>query len=134
MSYEDYLKAKKDEKDSAIVEIQLTTDGVEDFGYGIPYSMLNTDTLCNGSRRSVYGYWSPDSRHFATILADNRAVKDLWMIDVTAKPRPTHETYKYQMPGEKEAPVEHLYVFDMQDNSRREIKTSAFKTVMISIP
>ena len=95
--------------------------------------MMNTDTLCNGKRRSVYGYWSPDSRHFATILTDNRAVKDLWVIDVTAKPRPTLETYKYQMPGEKEAPVEHLYVFDMQDNSRKEIKTSAFKDQTIEL-
>ena len=133
MSYEDYQKAKKDEKDSTIVEIQLTTDGVEDFGFGMPYTMMNTDTLCNGKRRRVYGVWSPDSRHFATILADNRAVKDLWVIDVTAKPRPTLETYKYQMPGEKEAPVEHLYIFDMQDNSRKEIRTSRFKDQSIDI-
>jgi len=133
MSYEDYLKAKNDEKDSTIVEIQLTTDGVEDFGFGMPYTMMNTDTLCNGKRRRVYGVWSPDSRHFATILADNRAVKDLWVIDVTAKPRPTLETYKYQMPGEKEAPVEHLYIFDMQDNSRKEIRTSRFKDQSIDI-
>ena len=133
MSYEDYLKAKKDEKDSTIVEIQLTTDGIEDFGYGIPYTMMNTDTLCNGQRRSVYGVWSPDSRHFATILTDNRAVKDLWVIDVTAQPRPTLETYKYQMPGEKEAPVEHMYIFDMKDNSRKEIKTSAFKDQTLEI-
>ena len=95
--------------------------------------MMNTDTLCNGTRRSVQGYWSPDSRHFVTILTDNRAVKDLWVIDVTAKPRPTLETYKYQMPGEKEAPVEHLYIFDMQDNSRKEIRTSAFKDQMLEI-
>ena len=40
MSREDYEKAKKNEKDSTIVEIQLTTDGMKDFGYGIPYSML----------------------------------------------------------------------------------------------
>ena len=133
MSYEDYQKAKKDEKDSTSVEIQLTTDGVEDFGFGMPYTMMNTDTLCNGKRRRVYGVWSPDSRHFATILADNRAVKDLWVIDVTAKPRPTLETYKYQMPGEKEAPVEHLYIFDMQDNSRKEIRTSRFKDQSIDI-
>ena len=133
MSYEDYQKARKDEKDSTIVEIQLTTDGMKDFGYGIPYSMMNTDTLCNGKRRSAYGVWSPDSRHFATILVDKRAVKDLWVIDVTAKPRPTLETYKYQMPGEKEAPVEHLYIFDMQDNSRKEIRTSAFKDQTIDI-
>ena len=133
MSYEDYLKAKKDEKDSTIVEIQLTTDGVEDFGFGMPYTRMNTDTLCNGKRRAVYGYWSPDSRHFATILSDNRAVKDLWVIDVTAKPRPTLETYKYQMPGEMEAPVEHLYIFDMQNNTRKEVTTSAFKNQSIEL-
>ena len=127
MSFEDYEKARKDEKDSTIVEIQLTTDGMEDFGYGIPYSMLNTDTVCNGKRRRVSGVWSPDSRHFVTVVSDDRAVKDLWVIDVMANPRPTLETYKYQMPGEKEAPVEHLYIFDMQDNSRKEIKTSAYK-------
>ena len=127
MSFEDYEKARKDEKDSTIVEIQLTTDGMEDFGYGIPYSMLNTDTLCNGKRRRVSGVWSPDSRHFVTVVSDDRAVKDLWVIDVMANPRPTLETYKYQMPGEKEAPVEHLYIFDLQDNSRKEIKTSAYK-------
>ena len=31
------------------------------------------------------------------------------------------------MPGEKEAPVEHLFLFDMNDNSYKEIRTSAFK-------
>ena len=127
MSFEDYQKIRKDEKDSTVVEIQLTTDGVKDFGYGVPYSTLNTDTLCNGKRRSVRGVWSPDSRHFVTIVSDERAVKDLWVIDVTANPRPTLETYKYQMPGEKEAPIDYLYVFDMETNTRKEIKTSAYK-------
>ena len=133
MSYEDYLKAKKDEKDSTIVEIQLTTDGQEDFGYGIPRKMINTDTLCNGKRRGVYGCWSPDSRHFAMTVSDNRAVKDLWVINVMSEPRPTLETYKYQMPGEKEAPIEHLYIFDMKDNSRKEIKTAAYKDQNLGI-
>ena len=133
MSYEDYLKAKKDEKDSTIVEIQLTTDGQEDFGYGIPRNVLNTDTLCNGKRRGVYGAWSPDSRHFVMTVSDNRAVKPLWVINVMAMPRPTLETYKYQMPGEKEAPVVHTYLFDMQNNTRKEIKTAAYKDQTISI-
>ena len=133
MSYEDYQKARKDENDSTIVEIQLTTDGVKDFGYGMPYKMVNTDTLLNGKRRAVYGMWSPDSRHFATILTDEREVKDLWVINVMSNPRPTLETYKYQMPGEKEAPVEHLHIFDMQDNSRKEVNTSAYKDQTLGI-
>ena len=133
MSYEDYLKAKKDEKDSTIVEIQLTTDGQEDFGYGIPRNVLNTDTICNGKRRGVYGLWSPDSRHFVMTVSDNRAVKPLWVINVMAQPRPTLETYKYQMPGEKEAPIVHTYLFDMQNNTRKEIKTAAYKDQTIGL-
>lgn len=127
MSREDYEKLKKNENDSTITEIRITTDGEKDFGYGIPYSTLNTDTLCNGKRKSAWGLWSPDSRHFATIVEDNRNVKDLWVINSVAEPRPTLETYKYQMPGEMEAPIEHLYLFDMNDNSRKEIKTDRFK-------
>lgn len=133
MSIDDYRKAQKDEKDSTIVEVQLTTDGTPDFGYGIPYSMLNTDTLCNGKRRGVWGCWSPDSKHFVTIVSDDRAVKPLWVINSVAEPRPTLETYKYQMPGEMEAPEEHLYLFDMTDNSRKEIKVSAWKNQTLGL-
>ena len=55
MSREDYEKLKKDEKDTTITEIQITTDGVKDFGYGQPHYLLNTDTLLNGKRRGAYG-------------------------------------------------------------------------------
>ena len=133
MSIADYEKARKDEKDSTIVEVQLTTDGVDGFGYGIPYTMLNTDTLCNGERRGVWGVWSPDSRYFTTIISDERAVKPYWVINATAKPRPTLETYRYQMPGEKEAPIDHLYLFDLSNNSRKEIKVAAYKDQMLDL-
>lgn len=133
MSFADYQKAKKNEKDSTIVEIQITTDGVKDFGYGQPYSSLNTDTLCNGKRRGVYGVWSPDSRYFALTLTDERPVKELWVINSSAKPRPTLETYKYHMPGEKEAPIDHLYLFDMTDNTRKEIGVAAYKDQTLRI-
>lgn len=59
MSREDYEKLKKDDKDSTVTEIQLTTTGVKDFGFGQPYSILNTDALCNGKRKSPgYLLWS----------------------------------------------------------------------------
>ena len=127
MSYEDYEKLRKDEKDSTVTEIQLTFDGVKDFGWGMPGNMLNTDTLLTGKRRGAYGVFSPDSRYFVGLLEDERAVKDLWVINVMANPRPTLETYKYQMPGEKEAPVEHMYIFDLQTGERKEINTWRFK-------
>ncbi len=133
MSREDYEKLKKDDKDTTVTDIQITTDGVMDFGYGLGYSYLNTDTIVDGKRKGVWGVWSPDSRYFVTELTDNRAVKPLWVINAVAEPRPTLETYKYQMPGEMEAPEEHLYLFDMTDNSRKEINTSRFKNQTISV-
>ena len=134
MSYEDYQKARKNEKDSTIVEVQITKDGVMDFGYGIPYFKLNTDTICNGKRRPVWGLWSPDSRHFVTVVSDNRAVKELWVINSMAKPRPTLESYRYQMPGEKEAPVDYLYVFDMETNTKKDVKIAAYKDQSLDLP
>ncbi len=133
MSYEDYLKAKKDEKDSTIVEVQLTTDGEKDFCFGMPYKLLNTEKLDDDKRRGVYGVWSPDSRHFVATLSDKRKVKDLWVLNAMSEPRPTLETYKYHMPGEADAPVVHLYIFDMENNSRKEIGTAAFKDQTVSL-
>ena len=134
MSYADYQKAKRNEQDSTIVEVQLTHDGVKDYGFGQPYSLLNTDTLCNGKRRHPgYLAWSPDSRRFAIVRTDDRAVKELWVINAMAMPRPTLETYKYQMPGEKESSIDHLLLFDLSDNSYREIATSAFKDQSLNL-
>ena len=127
MSYEDYQKARKDEKDSTIVEIQLTTDGVESFGYGMPRGYLNTDTLMNGKRRAAHVLWSPDSKYIATVLSDDRKLGELWVINAMAKPRPTLETYKYAMPGEKNQSQEHLYIFDMTTNTRKEINVGGWK-------
>ncbi|MBE6209420.1 MAG: S9 family peptidase [Rikenellaceae bacterium] len=133
MSREDYEKLKKDDKDTTIVEHQITTDGVEHFGYGQSYSRLNTSKLCDDTRRAAYGVWSPDSRYFLTQVEDKREVKELWVINALANPRPTLETYKYQMPGEKEGPIPHLYLFDMSDNSRKEINIERFPSQTISV-
>lgn len=128
MSRTDYEKLKENENDSTVTDIQLTTFGEKDYGFGQPYSLLNTDTLCNGKRKGVYGIvWSPDSRHFAVTVEDERHVKDLWVINIMANPRPTLEGYKYQMPGEKEAPLYSLLVFDTKNNSYKTINTDAFK-------
>lgn len=128
MSREDYEKLKKNENDSTVTDIALTTDGVKDFGYGQPYSYLNTDTLANGKRKAVQNVlWSPDSKHLVSVVTDSRPVKELWVINSMASPRPTLETYKYEMPGDSIIPQDHLFVFDMADNSRKEIKTHRFK-------
>ena len=72
-------------------------------------------------RRSANVLWSPDSKKFALTRRDNRHVKALWVINVTNQPRPDLETYKYQMPGEKEAPQSELWIFDMDKKKGKEI-------------
>jgi dipeptidyl aminopeptidase/acylaminoacyl peptidase len=60
-------------------------------------------------------------------------VKDLWVINSIAEPRPTLETYKYQMPGEKEAPVEELQVFDMTNHTHQVVSAGQFKDQDVAI-
>ena len=124
-------KAAADEKDSTLVEIPLTRDGVRDFSWdGDSY---HGDTETDSTKRHpAYAVWSPDSRHFALVRWDMRPVKDLWVIKSTAQPRPTLETYKYQMPGEK-GPQGTLWIFDVQDTTRRAVRTAAFKDQTLEV-
>ena len=133
MSFDDYEKLKFNSKDSTITEIALTNDGVEDFAFGMPRNRMNGDSLIDGRRRSASGTWSPTGKYFVTTLTDNRKVKELWVINSIANPRPTLETYKYQLPGEAASPVSHLYLFDIEAKTRKEIITKAFKDQGINV-
>ena len=134
MDKANYEKALKNEDDSSIVEKKLTTDGIENFAYGDSYNETNVEREKNkNKRKAAFIYWSPDSKHFAMTKTDQRRVKDLWVINSIAEPRPTLETYKYQMPGEKEAPEDHLLVFDMIAKTQKEINVSLFKDEDVSI-
>jgi dipeptidyl-peptidase-4 len=114
MDKENYKKALKNEDDSTIVEHQLTKDGVKYYEYGgARENEINTDVEKNMKKRNPSDVlWSPDSKHFVTVRSDSRKVKDLWVINSIAEPRPTLETYKYEMPGEKEQPKNEMVLFD----------------------
>ncbi len=134
MDKANYEKAVKNEDDTTIVEKKLTTDGVENYAYGDSYNETNVDREKNKNKRKpAFIYWSPDAKHFAMTRSDQRRVKDLWVINSIAEPRPTLETYKYQMPGEKEAPEDHLLLFDMVTKTQKEINVSLFKDEDVSI-
>jgi dipeptidyl aminopeptidase/acylaminoacyl peptidase len=60
-------------------------------------------------------------------------VKDLWVINSIAEPRPTLETYKYHMPGEKEAPVREMMIFAMKEKQMHKINTALFKDQEIAV-
>jgi len=134
MDSANYRKAQIKEEDSTIAEHQMTFDGSEDFSYGGGRNETNVEKEKNkDKRKSAFVYWSPDSKYFALIRTDNRKVKDLWVINNSADPRPTLETYKYQMPGEKETPIRHIYLFNVTDTSRRIIDMGGYKDQELAI-
>ena len=128
MDKANYEKALVNEDDSSIVEIAITKDGIQNFGWHGEGGETNVDAEKNKNKRKpVGGYWSENSKQFAIVKVDNRKVKDLWVINSIADPRPTLETYKYWMPGEKEAPVDHLMLVDMVNYTNKEINVSLYK-------
>ena len=119
-------KLAKDDKDSTVVEHAITTDGTPNHSWNGDDYMGDTHT--DSTKRYYAGrvVWSPDSRHFATVRWDMTGVKELWVINSVAKPRPKLETYKYQMPGEP-GPSGDLYIFDINGGEPRKVATHAFK-------
>lgn len=139
MDKANYEKALKNENDSTIVEYALTKDGIDGYGYyndgNLSGSGMTDDEKEKEAkkRRPVFALWSPDSKYFALRRVDNRKVKNLWVINSVANPRPTLETYKYWMPGEKESPTDHLYLFDVANKSSKELNVSQFKDQAVAV-
>jgi dipeptidyl aminopeptidase/acylaminoacyl peptidase len=150
MDAANYAKALKDANDKTIVETQITTDGVEDNGYGgrgqgggqdqqlqqqqdqQENTGDQTQTTQN-QRQAANVSWSRDSKKFATVRRNSLKVKPLWVISALANPRPTLETYRYAMPGDVEIPQSSLEVFDVASKNKVVVKGNAFKDQTIQV-
>ncbi|WP_412465469.1 DPP IV N-terminal domain-containing protein [Pedobacter sp. KLB.chiD] len=135
MDKDNYKKAVNNEEDSTIVEHQLTKDGVKFYSYGSDGDGENNveNEKNNKKRRGAYVLWSPNSKYFVLDRTDSRKVKDLWVINSVTPGRPTLETYKYQMPGEAEAPQDEILLFDFAAKSYKKLNVSAFKDQSVSV-
>ncbi len=139
MDKANYAKALKNEDDSTIVETKLTTDGIENYSYHSESSYggggeTNVDKEKNKNKRKPAQItWSPDSKYFTLVKVDNRKVKDLWVINSIADPRPTLETYKYWMPGEKDSPTDDLLLFNTTDKTHSELNADLFKDQDVAV-
>ncbi|MGQ0736208.1 MAG: hypothetical protein ACT4QD_21465, partial [Acidobacteriota bacterium] len=139
MDADNYGKAQKSAADSSIVEVQLTTDGEEHYSYarsareiqqlreqeqqqqreeqerdgtvGTQQETEEDSDDPNARTPAITIIWSRDSNKFALIRRDQRKVADLWVINTLATPRPTLETYRYAMPGEKHVTQSEMHVF-----------------------
>ncbi len=135
MDKENFFKATKDEKDSTIVEHQWTKDGVENYGYGGGGRGIDNEKKEKekDDRKRVFVSWSHDSKKFVYQKTDARHIKDLWVINTTAKRRPTLETYKYHMAGEQEFYKTELLVFDIpsKDITKVQLDTTVQQSVSV---
>ncbi|MDB5005356.1 MAG: peptidase [Mucilaginibacter sp.] len=129
MDKDNYKKAVKDETDTTIVDHQLTKDGIEFYAYGSGRGDDEsiTDKGANKKRRPAGVLWSPDSKYFVMERNDQRKVKDLWVINSIAEPRPTLQTYKYLMPGEKETSTSEMLLFDFSTKTFKKLNVALFK-------
>ncbi len=106
-----YLADAGKEKDA----VQLTRDGAENYGFNLGQGFGG---FGGGGVRGRGGpglapratTWSKDSKHFHVTRMDGRGVKELWVINSLANPRPTLEKYSYPMPGEEAVRKTELHV------------------------
>jgi dipeptidyl-peptidase 4 len=73
-------------------DVQLTTDGVKDFGYA-------TNNAGWTKSDAPVVLWSPDSKRIATFQHDGRGVGEMYLVSTNVG-HPTLQAWKYPLPGD----------------------------------
>jgi dipeptidyl aminopeptidase/acylaminoacyl peptidase len=106
---------------------QLSSDGTEDYtfiggfgGFGkgggkLDGGAMGAPAADRKTRANVT--WSSDSKAFYVARADSRGVKELFLVDSIATPRPKLEQYKYPMPAEEAIRKSELYYCELDKKS-----------------
>ncbi|MDX2141258.1 MAG: DPP IV N-terminal domain-containing protein [Chloroflexota bacterium] len=96
----------------------LTTDGIEYHAYGVEQggTMTSLSDALTEKRIRPSAIWSPDSRYLLTVRVDERAVKDMHLLQSVpdAGLRPHIHTYKLAMPGDEHFPILTYWLFDVE--------------------
>ena len=129
MSRENLDKIRLWEKDTTVVEHRLTNGGTVNRCYA--YHSLD-EKPDSTKRYYVNCLWSPDSRHFVMTHRADSILSKMWVINSLSSPRPTLETYRYQMPGE-ETPTTTMELFDFENKTSKMIDVAQFKHQRIEL-
>src|SRR5271170_858110 len=137
MDADNYAKALKKAGDATVVETQLTTDGVDRFGYARRILPEQEDELKKEDKGdnnkagirapAITIHWSKDSKKFAVMREDSRKVPDFWVIHSLASPRPILESYPYQLPGEDIVPGSQLEILDVASKQHVVVQAKNFQ-------
>jgi dipeptidyl aminopeptidase/acylaminoacyl peptidase len=95
-------------------ETQLTTDGVENFGYA-------TDNAGWKHTDEAILEWSPDSKQIATFQQDQRQTGDMYLV-VTKLGHPELQSWKYPLAGDKHVTMIERVIIDVPTHSVVRLK------------
>jgi len=129
--------------------MKITATGVEDHSFGARDTTENrrqlnalgggggqdsteTETTENGGtgrdmRVRANVSWSPDSKAFSISRNDSRKVKELFLVNVLAQPRPVLLRYKYAMPGEENVSQQELWVYRRGEQAAKQLFLGKWK-------
>jgi len=112
-----------------VPETQLTTDGEKDYSYADGNRGATDDQVEKDKDHCKHASisWSKDSKRIALVREDARKSGDLWVIHSVGNTRPQLETYKYDMPGEKDVTQSELLVIDLAAKTTVTVKADQFK-------
>jgi len=117
-------------KDKDSIEIQLTEDGERYYSFA---SGRNSEDTVLNKKVSTNVRWFKNGKKLYIVRQDQRKVKDLFVIDILAQPRPKLETYRYSMPGEEFVPQPELIIFDIETKERVNVDLKKWKDQTISV-
>lgn len=92
----------------------LTTDGAEYNSFSI-----NEKDAYSSSDSETDGVWTADSKSFCILRKDTRKVQTLTVVNSLSAPRPYVNTYKYELPGDKDVAQ---YTFFVGNAAARTLK------------
>ncbi len=99
--------------------VQLTTDGVEYWGYGL--TMPRPNEVVRPQPRRPQMRWSPDSKKLVVWRQDERKVEHLHYLSMTPQ-RPKHYSQPYALPGDSLIPVPTFHILDVAAKGNREVR------------
>ena len=95
-------------------ETQLTTDGVENFGYA-------TDNAGWKHSDSAILLWSADSKKIATFQQDQRNTREMYLVPVT-NTHPELKAWKYPLVGDKDVTMIERVIIDVDSHKVIRLK------------
>jgi dipeptidyl-peptidase 4 len=116
--------------------LKISNDAVEDYTFS-SFGFFGGRSIVEGSlnqpqrKTRPQATWSEDSKAFFVNRYDFRKVKDLFLVNNLAEPRPSLLRYKYAMPGEEYIPQQELWVYSRVTRGFKRVKAEKWKDQLL---